>query len=170
MRDSSRTPTRTRRRMRALPSNRRLGSFSSRVKSWLPQISSWSPSPVTFRKQSVCVTGVVKSVGAYRAARRILDRVSWTRQTSRLLRRPYSPTSFNSESLGHVNDVKQRQALISGQLTNEQTRKLEKEVSIFLYVLAKEVHTTSGDLNRFVGIRISRSVSGKSYLVGLQNY
>lgn len=36
----------------------------------------------------------------YRAARRILERVSWTRQTSRLLRRPYSPTSFNSESLG----------------------------------------------------------------------
>lgn len=36
---------------------------------------------------------------AYRAARRILDRVSWTRQTSRLLRRPYSPTIFNSESL-----------------------------------------------------------------------
>lgn len=35
----------------------------------------------------------------YRAARRILERVSWTRQTSRLLRRPYSPTSFNSESL-----------------------------------------------------------------------
>lgn len=35
----------------------------------------------------------------YRAARRILDRVSWTRQTSRLLRRPYSPTIFNSESL-----------------------------------------------------------------------
>ena len=36
---------------------------------------------------------------AYRAARRILERVSWTRQTSRLLRRPYSPTIFNSESL-----------------------------------------------------------------------
>lgn len=35
----------------------------------------------------------------YRAARRILDRVSWTRQTSRLLRRPYSPTTFSSESL-----------------------------------------------------------------------
>jgi hypothetical protein len=35
----------------------------------------------------------------YRAARRILDRVRPTRQTSRLLRRPYSPTSFNSESL-----------------------------------------------------------------------
>src|SRR5690242_7751342 len=35
MRDSSRTPTRTRRRMRALPSKRRLGSFSSRVKSEL---------------------------------------------------------------------------------------------------------------------------------------
>ena len=30
---------------------------------------------------------------AYRAARRILDRVSWTRHTSRLLRRPYSPAS-----------------------------------------------------------------------------
>lgn len=37
--------------------------------------------------------------GTNRAARRILDSVSWTRQTSRLLRRPYSPTSFNSESL-----------------------------------------------------------------------
>lgn len=35
----------------------------------------------------------------HRAARRILDRVSKTRQTSRLLRRPYSPTSFNSPSL-----------------------------------------------------------------------
>ena len=35
----------------------------------------------------------------YRAARRILERVRRTRQTSRLLRRPYSPTSFNSESL-----------------------------------------------------------------------
>ena len=38
-------------------------------------------------------------VSAYRAARRILDRVNWTRQTSRLLRRPYSPTSFSSVSL-----------------------------------------------------------------------
>jgi hypothetical protein len=36
----------------------------------------------------------------YRAARRILERVRSTRHTSRLLRRPYSPTSFNSESLG----------------------------------------------------------------------
>jgi hypothetical protein len=36
---------------------------------------------------------------SYRAARRILERVSWTRHTSRLLRRPYSPTIFNSESL-----------------------------------------------------------------------
>lgn len=35
----------------------------------------------------------------YRAARRILDRVKPTRQTSRLLRKPYSPTSFSSESL-----------------------------------------------------------------------
>lgn len=35
----------------------------------------------------------------YRAARRILDRVSWTRQTSRLFLRPNSPTSFSSESL-----------------------------------------------------------------------
>jgi hypothetical protein len=43
----------------------------------------------------------IASVDAYRAARRILERVSWTRQTSRLLRSPYSPTSFNSESLGH---------------------------------------------------------------------
>jgi hypothetical protein len=37
----------------------------------------------------------------HRAARRILDRVNWTRQTSRLLRRPYSPTSFSSVSLAH---------------------------------------------------------------------
>lgn len=37
----------------------------------------------------------------HRAARRILDRVNWTRQTSRLLRSPYSPTSFSSESLAH---------------------------------------------------------------------
>ena len=36
---------------------------------------------------------------AYRAARRILDRVNCTRQTSRLLRRPYSPTSLSSVSL-----------------------------------------------------------------------
>jgi hypothetical protein len=35
----------------------------------------------------------------YRAARRILERVSWTRHTSRLLRRPYSPTTLSSESL-----------------------------------------------------------------------
>lgn len=42
-----------------------------------------------------------QSIGVvtYRAARRILDRVRPTRQTSRLLRRPYSPTSFSSESL-----------------------------------------------------------------------
>lgn len=52
----------------------------------------------------------------YRAARRILDRVRPTLQTSRLLRRPYSPTSFNSESLLHVlvsfghNRLKQRRA------------------------------------------------------------
>jgi hypothetical protein len=39
------------------------------------------------------------NVMTYRAARRILERVSWTRQTSRLFRRPYSPTIFNSESL-----------------------------------------------------------------------
>jgi len=37
--------------------------------------------------------------GAYRAARRILERVSMTRHTSRLLRSPYSPTIFSSESL-----------------------------------------------------------------------
>jgi hypothetical protein len=39
--------------------------------------------------------------GTHRAARRILDRVNWTRQTSRLLRSPYSPTSFSSVSLAH---------------------------------------------------------------------
>ena len=44
--------------------------------------------------------GVKRYVGGTnRAARRILERVSWTRQTSRLLRRPYSPTVFNSASL-----------------------------------------------------------------------
>jgi hypothetical protein len=37
----------------------------------------------------------------HRAARRILDSVNCTRQTSRLLRRPYSPTSFSSVSLAH---------------------------------------------------------------------
>lgn len=42
------------------------------------------------------------ATGSYRAARRILDRVRPTRQTSRLLRRPYSPTSFSSESLSCV--------------------------------------------------------------------
>ena len=40
-----------------------------------------------------------EAIAAYRAARRILDNVNMTRQTSRLLRRPYSPMSFNSESL-----------------------------------------------------------------------
>jgi hypothetical protein len=35
----------------------------------------------------------------YRAARRIFDRFNWTRHTSRLLRRPYSPTVFSSASL-----------------------------------------------------------------------
>lgn len=45
------------------------------------------------------IDAIAEIEGAYRAARRILDRVSWTRQTSRLLRRPYSPTIFNSESL-----------------------------------------------------------------------
>lgn len=54
---------------------------------------------------------------AYRAARRILDSVKPTRQTSRLLRRPYSPTSLSSESLGirsvfGHNRLKQRQAHI----------------------------------------------------------
>lgn len=39
------------------------------------------------------------SLSTNRAARRILDRVSMTRHTSRLLRRPYSPTIFNSASL-----------------------------------------------------------------------
>ena len=44
--------------------------------------------------------GVKRYVGGTnRAARRILERVSWTRQTSRLLRRPNSPTVFNSASL-----------------------------------------------------------------------
>lgn len=42
-----------------------------------------------------------RKINTYRAARRILDRVSWTRQTSRLLRRPYSPTSLSSVSLGN---------------------------------------------------------------------
>lgn len=32
---------------------------------------------------------------------RILERVSWTLQTSLLLRRPYSPTVFNSASLNN---------------------------------------------------------------------
>ena len=36
---------------------------------------------------------------------RILERVSWTRQTSRLLRRPYSPTVFNSASLIEILSV-----------------------------------------------------------------
>jgi hypothetical protein len=46
--------------------------------------------------QSACATG-----GTHRAARRILERVNWTRHTSRLLRSPYSPTSFSSVSLAH---------------------------------------------------------------------
>jgi hypothetical protein len=50
---------------------------------------------LVFCDHSVCVVGVVM----YRAARRIFERVSWTRQTSRLFFRPYSPTSFSSESL-----------------------------------------------------------------------
>jgi len=63
---------------------------------------------------------LVVVVRTYRAARRILDRVSSTRQTSRLLRRPYSPTSFNSESLYIVHcqfaaslRLEQRQAHVS---------------------------------------------------------
>lgn len=73
-----------------------------------------------------------KSIRAYRAARRILDRVKPTRQTSRLLRRPYSPTSFNSESLllfasvYFHNRLKQRQAHVQWPviLTVEQTRRV----------------------------------------------
>lgn len=44
-------------------------------------------------------TTILFHESAYRAARRIFDRVSWTRHTSRLLRRPYSPMSLSSESL-----------------------------------------------------------------------
>ena len=67
IRCSSSTPMRTRRLRMALPSNRRFGSFSSRVNN-------------------------------SRAALRILARVYFTRHTSLLLRRPYSPMSFNSWS------------------------------------------------------------------------
>ena len=53
--------------------------------------------------QYLCRDCVLWMARSYRAARRILERVSMTRHTSRLLRRPYSPTIFNSESLGaHV--------------------------------------------------------------------
>jgi len=38
------------------------------------------------------------SVSITRAAFLILERASWTLQSSRLLRRPYSPTIFSSES------------------------------------------------------------------------
>lgn len=47
----------------------------------------------------VSFRSIARMERAYRAARRILDRVNWTRHTSRLLRRPYSPTIFSSESL-----------------------------------------------------------------------
>jgi hypothetical protein len=50
---------------------------------------------------SISIARSEDSAGTHRAARRILDRVNWTRQTSRLLRRPYSPTSFSSVSLAH---------------------------------------------------------------------
>jgi hypothetical protein len=46
--------------------------------------------------RSKCAIGRTET---HRAARRILERVNCTRQTSRLLRRPYSPTSFSSVSL-----------------------------------------------------------------------
>jgi hypothetical protein len=48
---------------------------------------------------SDCGPVLAAAAGTHRAARRILDRVNWTRQTSRLLRSPYSPTSFSSVSL-----------------------------------------------------------------------
>ena len=67
IRCSSKTPIRTRRLRRALPSNKRLGSFSSKVSS-------------------------------SRAALRILARAYFTRHTSRLFLKPYSPMSFNSWS------------------------------------------------------------------------
>lgn len=68
-------------------------------------------------------------VVTYRAARRIFERVSSTRHTSRLLRRPYSPTVFNSESLkrGQSIDKRHEQSTLvfSGRSvhTDEQTRK-----------------------------------------------
>lgn len=58
---------------------------------------------LTSRLMSATVNHIRALVGegrrSYRAARRILDSVSMTRHTSRLLRRPYSPTIFNSASL-----------------------------------------------------------------------
>lgn len=73
-----------------------------------------------------------KNEETYRAARRILDRVSWTRQTSRLFFRPYSPTSFSSESLrngcqfGCTFDVSRVKLLLSGRaiLTDERPRRV----------------------------------------------
>lgn len=55
--------------------------------------------PPTPKAQTCVLTCATSKRNTYRAARRILERVSWTRQTSRLLRRPYSPTSLSSESL-----------------------------------------------------------------------
>ena len=54
--------------------------------------------PLVKKFRSCLIRGLAIS---YRAARRILDSVRPTRHTSRLLRRPYSPTSFSSESLLH---------------------------------------------------------------------
>lgn len=75
---------------------------------------------------------IVRVKNTYRAARRILDRVSWTRQTSRLFFRPYSPTSFNSESLcddgqfGCTFDMSRDKLLLSGRaiLTDERLRRV----------------------------------------------
>lgn len=85
MRDSSSTPTRTRRRIRAFPSKRRFGSFSSSVSRTLNRVRGRANRILEER--------------ANRAARRILERVSMTRHTSRLLRNPYSPIVLSSESL-----------------------------------------------------------------------
>lgn len=63
---------------------------------------------------------------AYRAARRILERVSWTRHTSRLFLKPYSPTVFNSESLQSISIAFAQQLGCSeGGRANIQTCRLE---------------------------------------------
>src|SRR5271154_480859 len=97
MRDSSRTPIRTRRRIKAFPSKRRRGSRSakltpSRIRERIGNVTFESEeltsSTTDFGKSKLYTPGVSQNI--------VLDSMNY--QISRLLRRPYSPASFNSAS------------------------------------------------------------------------